>query len=169
MSVYLLLKIVLCWYDEIFFLIILGKRYANSSSEDEELGVVEVKGETPIISTRKTIKKNEADALLNDDDDDIQPNHGFESSVDEDSTMNLKIYKDLLAKNGEKIKADPVTEKHLDSIKESIFIDNANLFPGGATKLAPFLKKNGGGHPKVVKALPEWLAKKVNWILMISK
>ena len=49
----------------------------------------------------------------------------------------------------------------MDSIKESIFIDNANLFPGGASKLVPFLKKNGGGHPKIVKALPEWLAKKV--------
>ena len=44
------------------------KRQAGSSSEDEELGIVEVSGEAPIISTRKTLKKNESEALLNDKD-----------------------------------------------------------------------------------------------------
>ena len=57
-----------------FFLLV--KRQADSSSEDEELGIVEATGEAPIISTRKTLKKNEADAILNDDDD-VEPNHGF--------------------------------------------------------------------------------------------
>ena len=63
-------------FDNFFFLIFfLAKRQAGSSSEDEELGIVEVSGEAPIINTRKTLKKNESEALLNDKDEDIEPNH----------------------------------------------------------------------------------------------
>merc|ERR1711997_1149509 len=41
-----------------------------------------------------------------------------------------------------------------------------NLFDGGAPKLATFLKKHGGGQPKVVRGIPEWLAKKLqSWKL----
>ena len=73
----------------LFYLFFLAKRQAGSSSEDEELGIVEVSGEAPIISTRKTLKKNESEALLNDKDDDIEPNHGF--IPDQDSGMDFLI------------------------------------------------------------------------------
>merc|ERR1712080_32673 len=143
-----------------------GKRLENSDSE-EELGVVEVKGEAPIISTRKTIKKTESDAILVDDDE-IEPIHGFPSDAEEfeDVKKDLSIYDELLANDGAKIKADPVTEKELDAVTEPIYIENAHLFPGGASKLVPFLKKNGGGHPKVVRGIPEWLGGKLSvWSL----
>ena len=142
-----------------FLLIFLAKRQAGSSSEDEELGIVEVSGEAPIISTRKTLKKNESEALINDKDDDIEPNHGF--IPDQDSGIS-NLYEKLLANEGALIKADRVTPKDLDAVMEPVYIENANLFDGGAPKLAPFLKKHGGGQPKVVRGIPEWLAKKVN-------
>ena len=44
------------------------KRKRYQSSSDEELGVVEVKGEKPIISTRKSQQKQKADEILNDPD-----------------------------------------------------------------------------------------------------
>ena len=154
-----------------FFLIFLAKRKASSDSEDEELGIVEVSGEAPIISTRKTLKKNESEALLNDKDDDIEPNHGF--IPDQDSGLikvleqDLNVYKKLLENEGA-LKADPVTQKDLDSVMEPIYIENANLFDGGAPKLATFLKKHYGGQPKVVRGIPEWLAKKVNMNTSVS-
>ena len=55
-----------------------------------------------------------------------------------------------------------MTQKDLDAVMEPVYIENANLFDGGAPKLAPLLKKLGGGQPKVVRGIPEWLAKKVN-------
>ena len=148
-----------------FFLIFLAKRKASSDSEDEELGIVEVSGEAPIISTRKTLKKNESEALLNDKDDDIEPNHGFIPDQDSDIIKVLKqdfnLYEKLLENEGA-IRADPVTQKDLDAVMEPVYIENANLFDGGAPKLAPLLKKLAGGQPKVVRGIPEWLAKKVN-------
>ena len=44
------------------------KRKRYQSSSEEELGVVEVKGEKPIISTRKSQQKQKADEILNDPD-----------------------------------------------------------------------------------------------------
>ena len=61
-----------------------------------------------------------------------------------------------------------MTQDDLDAVMEPVYIENANLFDGGATKLAPLLKKLGGGQPKVVRGIPEWLAKKVNTITSVS-
>jgi hypothetical protein len=146
------------------------KRQAGSSSEDEELGIVEVSGEAPIISTRKTLKKNESEALLNDKDDEIEPNHGFipdqDSGISKVLEQDLNLYDKLLANEGALIKANPVTQKDLDAVMEPVYIGNTNLFDGGAPKLATFLKKHGGGQPKVVRGIPEWLAKKLqSWKL----
>ena len=158
--------IYVCSHLMIFIIIFLAKRQAGSSSEDEELGIVEISGEAPIISTRKTLKKNESEALLNDKDDDIEPNHGFipdqDSGIRKVLVQDLNLYGKLLANEGALIKPDPVTQKDLDAVMEPVYIGNANLFDGGAPKLASFLKKHGGGQPKVVRGIPEWLAKKVN-------
>ena len=104
-------------------------KFEDSDSE-EELGVVEVKGEAPIISTRKTLQKTESDAILIDDDE-IEPLHGFDTNDKEfnDLTEDLKIYDDLLANNGAKIKADPVTEKEMETVIDPIWIGNAHLYP----------------------------------------
>ena len=139
---------------------------SSSSSEDEELGIAEVSGEAPIISMPKTLKKNESEALLNDKDDYIIPNRGFisdqDSSISKAIEQDLNLYEKLIANEGPLIKADQVTQKDLDAVMEPVYIENANLFDGGAPKLAPFLKKQVGGQPKVVRGIPEWLAKKVN-------
>ena len=140
---------------------------SSSSSEDEELGIAEVSGEAPIISMPKTLKKNESEALLNDKDDYIIPNRGFisdqDSSISKAIEQDLNLYEKLIANEGPLIKADQVTQKDLDAVMEPVYIENANLFDGGAPKLAPFLKKQVGGQPKVVRGIPEWLAKKVNF------
>ena len=157
---------VFCHLTIFFLIIFLAKRQAGSSSEDEELGIVEVSGEAPIISTRKTLKKNESEALLNDKDDDIEPNHGFipdqKDSMCKVQDQDLHLYEKLLANEGALIKADQVTSTDLDASTEPVYIENANLFDGGAPKLATFLKKHGGGQPKAVSGIPEWLAKKVS-------
>ena len=81
-----------------------NKGQTGSSSEDEEVGIVEVSGEAPIISTRKTLKKNESEDLLNDKDDDIEPNHGFipdqDSGISKVLEQDLNLYGKLLANDG---------------------------------------------------------------------
>ena len=144
-----------------YFKFLFSGKFENSDPE-EELGVVEVKGEAPIISTSKTLQKTESDVILSDDDE-IEPLHGFDTNDKEskDLTEDLKIYEDLLANNGAKIKADPVTEKDMETVTDPIWIENAHLYPGGAAKLVPVLKKTGEGNPKVVRGVPDWLDKKV--------
>ena len=135
-----------------------------SSDEEEELGIVEVKGEAPIISTRKSQRKTEAEAILNDQTDDMPPCHGFET-VDIDQQL-IEIYNKLLANDGEAMTVDDVTEDQLDQVPETIYIDNAHLHPGGAAKLAPILKKAAGGSPKTVRGVPKMVEEKLkDWNL----
>jgi hypothetical protein len=138
------------------------KRYASSSS-DEELGVVEVKGEDSVISTRKASQKTESEAVLNDDDGDIVANRGFKpDEVDKMAGKALAYYLARIDENIEIVDVPEVTSEELDSIFEHIYIDGAEKHPGGATKLAELLKKVGGGHPRVVKPVPEWLTDKLS-------
>merc|ERR1712051_894492 len=126
------------------------KRKASSDSEDEELGIVEVSGEAPIISTRKTLKKNESEALLNDKDDDIEPNHGFIPDQDSDIIKVLKqdfnLYEKLLENEGA-IRADPVTQKDLDAVMEPVYIENAKKkYLQISQEFEDLVIKNKGGH-----------------------
>ena len=55
-------------YMKVYFILLLG-------SKEEELFIVEVRGEAINISPSKTIKQMESDPLYSDDD--TEPNHGF--------------------------------------------------------------------------------------------
>ena len=110
-----------------------------------------------MISTRKNREDKErskkALEILNDNDPDCGPNHGFDpSEVDSKASDALRQFLEK-AENDLSIVNVPIpTEEELDKMdKEVIYIDGADKYPGGAQKLADLLKKYSKSKSKFLK------------------
>ena len=104
-------------------------------------------GEKPLISTRKNQqaieRSKKALEILNDNDPDYGPNHGFDpSEVNTKASDSLRQFLAKAENDLSIVEVPKPTEEELDKMdKELIYIDGADKYPGGAHKLAEVLKK----------------------------
>ena len=137
------------------------KRYDNKGDDDSDSDI-EVKKKMAVRKSRKKRirdddSESESDAKasqVDDQDDLIEKLVGFKPDEVNQHLPRIQA----LAKQLESMKDIPDEQP----FKNEEFIQfSAKGYPGGAAKLAKYLKTHYGGNPKAVQVLPEWLEDKL--------
>ena len=141
------------------------KRYDNKGDDDSDSDIeikkkmaVKKRKKKRIRDTDDSESESDAKAAQVDDDHDdlIEKLVGFKPDEVNQHLPQIQA----LAKSLESMKDIPDDEPK--EVKKEEFIQfSAKGYPGGAAKLAKFLKTHYGGNPKAVQVLPEWLGDKL--------